>query len=215
MAKKSQNNALMKYFLRQEVILSFALLLIIFIIYYIYSLRFVGPAYLSDEISYLTKAAAVAGHNVDAASSWYAGYSILLAPIFLITNNPETAWRGVLILNAALFSASFGFLIYLLRSIFKQTKFLYIILVVCLSALYPSWISMSGYAFSTPGLVFFYSLSVLLLYKSLLKPGVNTILFALSTSYLYWIHPTGLIVAAVSIALLLAKQEQGEMSQTK
>jgi len=39
------------------------------------------PAYIGgDEDAYLAKAAWLAGRNVDLATSWFSGYSILLTP---------------------------------------------------------------------------------------------------------------------------------------
>ena len=44
-----------------------------------------GPAYLRDEIGYLANAAFLTNHRIDAASSFHAGYSFLIAPAFLFS----------------------------------------------------------------------------------------------------------------------------------
>ena len=54
------------------------LMLTIFLTYWLFSSQYTGPAYLSDEIGYLTKAAAFAGYPVDMASHWHGGYSPLV-----------------------------------------------------------------------------------------------------------------------------------------
>lgn len=170
------------------------------IVYFLFSLQYQGPAYLSDEIGYLTKAAQIAGHSVDAASSWHAGYSFLISPAFLFTNNPMLAWEIVLAINALLLGASMLLLYRLLQEMFPLQDSKAIAATVIFCALYPSWITMSGYSFSTPAFVFIFMLILFLLYRGPRSP-LNVILYSALSGYLYWIHPTGLVVAA-SITLL-------------
>ena len=76
--------------------------LIIGIIYFVVNLDVSGPAYQQDEIGYLVNGAFFAGHVIDGFSSYHAGYSILLAPLFAIFDDPGLIWKGVLLVNALL-----------------------------------------------------------------------------------------------------------------
>lgn len=125
----------------------------VFLIYFIFSLQYKIPMYLSDETAYMTKAAAIAGYPTDMASSWYAGYPLLLAPLFWIFSDPFVIWKGVMFLNALMFGASFAILFYLMVYIFPDKSIKQILTAVAVSALYPAFISMSGYSFATPGFI--------------------------------------------------------------
>ena len=76
------------------------------IFYLLLSLKFEGPTYLQDEVGYLAKAAFFSGKPIDAASSYHAGYSILLSPLFLLTSEISKIWVGVVALNTGLWIAS-------------------------------------------------------------------------------------------------------------
>jgi len=174
-------------------------ILAIFASYWLFSRHYKGPAYLSDEIGYLTKAAAFAGYPVDMASSWHGGYSLMLSPLFALSNDPFAVWQGVMVLNAAMWAFSFMLLYYFLRHIFPRHGFWTVFFAVAVSATYPSWISMSGYAFSTSGFVLVYMLSLFALIKVSENNALTIIPYSVLIGYLYWIHPTGCAVVAASL----------------
>jgi hypothetical protein len=60
------------------------------------------PYVFGDEAGYLTKAAALAGLRTDAYSSYYPGYSLLLAPLYGIEPHTQAIYDAVQILNALL-----------------------------------------------------------------------------------------------------------------
>jgi hypothetical protein len=172
------------------------------LVYLACSLPYTGPAYLADEIGYLTNAIFLSGYLVDGASSYHAGFSILLAPLFAVLDDTASIWRGAMVLNAVLWGVSF----YLLDRILNRwapdatpRERLLILLVV---ALYPSWVTMTGYVF--PSSVFVPCFLAALLALSGLRDGrIRAILpFTLWLGLLYWIHPTGLAVAAASVLVL-------------
>src|SRR5437588_10572816 len=80
-----------------------------------------GPAYLRDEIGYLANAAFLAGYRIDAASSFHAGYSLLIAPAFLLSE-PKLVWKAVLAINAILWAANFAMLYVLLRRVLPHMQ---------------------------------------------------------------------------------------------
>ncbi len=180
-------------------------LLVIGALYLALNWKFAGPAYLSDEIGYLTKAVTFAGYTTDAATSWYGGYSLIISPIFRVFSDPLVAWKAVLVLNAAMWTATFAFLFFLLKSVFPRKKEWKILVAVVVSALYPSWVAMSGYAFSTTAFVFVFMLSLVFLLKSNLTNKLYLALYALTTGYLFWIHPTGIAVVASAALFFVVK----------
>ena len=119
---------------------------LVFIAFFLISLRFTGPAYLSDEIGYLTKAIAISGDPVSFPTKWYGGYSFFLAPVFIVLGSPKVEWYGIMAINALLWSLSAGLLYSLLRNLFKNRRPSTVLLVVALSMMYPSWLIVSGYA---------------------------------------------------------------------
>lgn len=167
------------------------------VVFFAVSLQYTTPINVGDETGYLTKAAAIAGHKVDAASSYHAGYSIFIAPAFLLFDDPYSAWRAVLFINAAMWGISFYLLFVLLRRVFPKENPSKLGLVTTLSALYPSWLSMSGHGFSTSAFVLVLQVVLLLFVtrgQSLKRAG----LLGLLTGFLYWIHPLGLVFAAAT-----------------
>jgi hypothetical protein len=172
----------------------YGFLVTVFSIYWFFSLRYTGPAYLSDEIGYLIKAAAFAGYSLDMATSWHGGYSLLISPVFALFSDPHVVWQGILFLNALMWIASFALLFTFLNSIFPDKGYLSILATVAICVLYPAWITMSGYAFSTSGFVLVYMFALVLLIHSA-SSTICWILHSIMVGFLYWIHPTGLAVA--------------------
>jgi hypothetical protein len=75
-----------------------------------------GPVVVADEVGYLANARVLAGGvdgQLSTAPFYHGGYSLLLAPLLAVFHSPETSYRLVLVLNAAL-AASLVPLVYLL-----------------------------------------------------------------------------------------------------
>lgn len=166
----------------------------VFLIFWQVSTHYYGPAYLSDEIGYLSKAAALSGNPVDIASSWHGGYSVILSPLFAFLSDPYQVWQGIMLLNALIFSCSFLILFYLMKGFFPNERFKDIFLSVCIASLYPCWITMSGYSFSTPLFVLVFLIVVYMLLKGSILRVPNVLFYSFLVGFLYWIHPTGMIV---------------------
>lgn len=187
------------------------LLALVFAIYFILNLQFTGPTYLRDEIGYLTKAALLAGHVTDGASSYFAGYSLLISPAFLLFSDPFHIWKAVIFINSLLFTFSFLAIYLLLRELFPEKGFWPVILATFFCSIYPAWMTMAGYSFATPGFVLVFTLSTLIFTKvSKSRNAYLTAAFALLTGFLYWIHPVGIavIVSAASIYLFNAIRQR-------
>lgn len=164
---------------------------------------FSGPAYLSDEIGYLTKAIYLGGHEVDAASSWHAGYALLISPLFAFLENTEQIWMGIIVLNSLLFSSSIIFTYFLTKISLGIKKIGVLLLASITAGLYPALAVMSGYAFSSSLTLFLFSLSLFLLVKSKLGLNKNLIAFTFITGLMYWVHPTAIAPIVVSLLMFV------------
>lgn len=161
-----------------------------------------GPIYLSDEIGYLTKAAALAGRSIDYTTDWHAGYAILISPAFRLFSDPLAIWWAITIINAVLFTVSFLLLSLTLRRIFPHTSFTKHLAILAICALYPSWAIMTGYAFSTPAFVFMF-VALFSVLSFLNEKGSSLwyqALLGVVAGLLYWIHPMSLaVLGALSV----------------
>lgn len=177
---------------------------VVSILYFLANWRFGGPAYLADEIGYLNNAAFLAGRFVDGASSYHAGYSLLLAPLFHFLSEPAHVWKGVMAVNALLWGGTFFSIAYVLRRLhpdLSRGKQLAALLVL---AIYPANVVMSGYAFSQSAVALVFMLSLVGLLKSDQGRPTSIVLHSISTGFLFWIHPSGIAVVAASLLAVLA-----------
>lgn len=158
-----------------------------------------GPAYLADEIGYLNNAAFIAGKFVDGASSYYAGYSFLIAPLFYFMDDPNRVWQGVLIVNAVMWGATVWLLLSMIQRLFPEATKTTLIAVAIVVVCYPANVVMSGYAFSQTAVAFVFALSVATF------PDINgkklwaIVAHAALVGFLYWVHPTGIVATAASL----------------
>ncbi|MFO8090230.1 MAG: hypothetical protein R6U13_10370 [Desulfatiglandaceae bacterium] len=177
-----------------EWIISFG----VFSIFCLVNISYTGPTVLNDEIGYLSNASLIAGYVVDGASKYHAGYSFFLAPLFRLFSEPILIWKAAMILNALIWATSFLLLASILRKLAPEYTNKQIFHALLISALYPAWITMSGYVFCTTGFVFVYLFSVLT-FLNWNPDKIWTILPpSLAIGYLYWIHPIGLAVCVAS-----------------
>jgi hypothetical protein len=171
-------------------------------VYFFLNIGFTGPAYLADEIGYLLNAAALSGSEVDGASSYHFGYSLFLIPSFVLFETIDSIWRAVQLTNATLFGLSFFSLCVLSKYLVPGASQPKRLLAVGICSLGPHWLVMSGYAFSSPAFTLFFTLSVWSLIRSDTNPLICLCLHGFFVGFLYWIHPTGLAVAAASLLSL-------------
>jgi hypothetical protein len=168
------------------------------VVYLISAWHTTGPAYLEDEIGYLANAALFAGHRLDAASSYHAGYSLLIAPAFFL-GSPDAVWKGVLTINAALWAASFAMLQVLLRRLMPDVPPNRLLAATLVTALYPTWIISSGYALATSAFVAIYLACLLALFAWSTRSAWSILPHSALTGCLYWVHPTGAAVVVASV----------------
>lgn len=182
-----------------------AVILLSAALYFLLSLKFEGPAYLQDEIGYLAKAAFLAGKSVDAASSYHAGYSILLAPVFLLTTEISRVWTWVVALNAILWVLSLFMIQRLIPVIYPSARPVAVLASVAGMATYPAWPTLTGYAFPSPLIVASILLSLLLLNALIKRNWRSPEALAICAGIAFWIHPTGLAtIGALTATLAIA-----------
>ncbi|TAL14732.1 hypothetical protein EPN95_01945 [Patescibacteria group bacterium] len=183
--------------LRQFITSRYGIPVIVFTTYLLLNHGITGPAYLSDEIGYLDKAATIAGSLVHLSTSWFGGYSLMISPAFMLSANIHIEWLMVLILNALMWAGSAALLQYMLRTIYPKTEPRTIWFVTIGTMAYPSWLSMSGYAFSTSGFVLVFLAALATLLKSKLTNRGWLIIAGLLSGYLCWIHPLGFLLVGL------------------
>lgn len=181
----------------------------VLIVYTALNFNFTGPAVLSDEIGYLTKAALMAGYVTDSASSWQAGYSMFIFPAFALFNDPAQIWRAVVFINSVLLVGSLGLMYFLLKGIFPDKSFWWIIASIAFCSIYPSWMIMAGYSFGTPAFLFIFTLSSLVIAKISRKNYALIALAGFLVGFLAWIHPIGLAVLMAAIISFIFRIKSG------
>ena len=189
----------------------YALAILVTSAFFLANLPIAGPVYQADEGGYLANAAAIAGFSVDVASSYYAGYSLLLAPAFSLANSPESVYLVVKLINSLLWGGVALLAFRTLAMAFPTVARGRLLWCLLVALLYPSWIVMSGYAFSSTAVVLTFILSAFWLLRIQSFGGMNWLWFAVAVGYLYSIHPSSAaIVVSSTITLLLLGHVRGE-----
>jgi len=176
--------------------------LIIYLFIIIFSVfRNPGAIYLSDELGYASKAAHLAGHNNLLSSSWHAGYSIMLAPLFMVFGVNETIWPVISIFNLALVAGAIIFWISTLGELGYKRKNAILIGLSSL-ACFNVW-GFTSWIFVNPALQLIIAIMArgLLLHERI--PRLLTI--SITGGLAYWIHPTGLLIAASAWLIAIAE----------
>jgi hypothetical protein len=159
---------------------------------------------LQDEIGYLSNASFLGGYKVDGSSSYHGGYSLFLAPLFSLIEDPFVIWQGVIFTNCLFAGLGFYLLFVTADILFKEASELQIKTAFLITIFYPSWISMCGYAFPSTILMTFFMISIVTLLK--IKAGATNSLILIShsffTAFMFWIHPTGIVPVIASFIVL-------------
>lgn len=188
----------------REIFWRIVFIIIIPISYFVVGLQFYGPAHISDEVGYLTKAVVAAGFPSDSASSWHGGYSLVISPFFRIFDDPFTVWRCVQAFNAVSFGISFWILFKVLRDLEPKNSAKRVGFSVFFASLYPSWVIMSGYSFVTPFFVLLYMVWIRSIQCYLASGSTNkAVVASLISGYLFWVHPSGVVISSISAMLCI------------
>lgn len=169
-----------------------------------------GPFIPADEGGYLMNAAALAGYQSDAASSYHLGYSVFILPGFIIFENPLHIHRFVQFINIILNLISILVIYKICIKLFPQRKLSEILLATAISSFYPAWYVYSSCALSENAFVLIFILSVYFCIMTSTKGGLYWIFWALALGYLFFIHPKAapVILAGGLAAILVAWQRK-------
>jgi len=161
--------------------------------------KYDGPAFLADEIGYLANAIFLSGHWIDGGSSYHAGFSLLLAPLFLIFDDTAMIWKGAMLINSFLWGLTFYFANKLIVDWDARILPARRAIILLLLSLYPTWVTMSGYVFTTSAFVTLFMGGLLCLIKAIRNRGKGLYFFTIWVGLLYWVHPIGLMAVGASI----------------
>jgi hypothetical protein len=157
--------------------------------------RLPTPLYLRDEGGYLANAAALAGYVFDGASSYRAGYSLLLAPFYVFFGNIFTIYRLAQGLNVALAVASLVLVYRWLVDLFPDERRSNVLLAVLVVGSYPAWTVFSTLVLSENVVIPLFVLSSVLCFRTAKFGGGYWLAWGSCAGFLDIVHPRGLIVA--------------------
>ncbi|HEX7112704.1 MAG TPA: hypothetical protein VF216_09685 [Mizugakiibacter sp.] len=169
----------------------------------VYALASVAVPYVfGDEAGYLLKAAALDGVRTDAYSSYYPGYSLLIAPAFWLASDPAAVFRVVQVLNALLWGVAAWAMLALGRRLAPEARARELYGAAALVSLYPAFLAFSCFALSENALTPLVLLLALLMLRLIERPtSARALLLGAGTGLLLLTNPRA---AAVGVALLAA-----------
>jgi len=171
---------------------------------------FLSPLFLRDESGYLANAAALAGFTFDGASSYRAGYSLLLAPLYFLFDDMFVIYRFVQALNIGLCLVAIVLLDRLLKSLFPDESRATLLLALLVAAAYPAWSSFSTFAFCENAFVPVFVLSCLLCFRAARVGGWAWLGWGVALGYLIMVTPraSAVVVSAIPVGAVIAVQRR-------
>jgi hypothetical protein len=193
--------------LRSQLIAGTAIL---FLLRALLSLFRTGPVLVADEAGYLTNARVIAGGiagQLELAPFYRGGYSLLIAPLIKVSNDPGVVYSLVLFLNTALAASIFPLLFVLLRR-FLGVPSRPAVVAALVGAIYPAVTVLSQVAMSENALfplvcVWLIACAGLLAAEKRRESMLWAAGLGASTGALWAVHNRMIAAVAVAIALLI------------
>ena len=182
--------------------LQITLLFTVSTLFYLANWNIIGPVYELDEGGYLAKAAALSGRSIDAFSSYYPGYALLLSPAFHFSDLPQEIYQWVKIINALFWGLSAVLLHQILLKLYGGENSLNITTVSIVTILYPSNITMAGYAFPSSAITLFVLITLLQFLNTQKSESYSWIKFGLASGVLATLHPMASIISISAVTIL-------------
>lgn len=194
---------------------SYKVLLVLYsILIFVLSLRHLPELHqlyvLHDEFGYWANAAFFAGNDwsgISTISPYYSyGYSLVIAPLFWIFENPLTVYKAALCLNAVFYVCSFLVSFVCARKLFPAIRPGVAATICLVAALYCNNLMQCGMAWSEPFIYLMYWVSCLTLICYLEKYQMRwLVLFGVELVFLYTIHQRalGVLLAGILVAAVL------------
>lgn len=160
------------------------------------------PYVFGDEAGYLTKAAVLAGLRTDAYSSYYAGYALLLAPLFAVSPHVLEIFPLIQLLNASLAGIWVWLLLALARMLAPCRSLPRRWLVAGALGCYPSFLAYSSFALSENLFVLLVLWQSYLLLRCIDQGRRRHVcLLVVACAWLMFTHPKGIpVVLALHLA---------------
>ncbi len=180
---------------------------LVFLVSLLLSRNMTGPIVYEDGLGYLANARFLAGMRVTPGlapmSYYYPGYSLFIAPLYVLFTSPEAVYHGVLVLNAALGSLQFLLGYFLLHRVFDCGRRAAIWSALA-AALYPGVLLIENYEYSDNlfRVVFLACVIAAGLFFQRVSLRRGTML-GLLAGFSLAVHPRGLGVVAITAALVV------------
>jgi hypothetical protein len=104
------------------------------------------PVIHPDELGYVQNAHYLARGGLKPTTEYYPGYSLLLVPLWWLTREPLTVWRGALVINAALAGVAVVLAWCLLERLAPELDRRWRALIVAATAAYPALLLFSDFS---------------------------------------------------------------------
>jgi hypothetical protein len=104
------------------------------------------PVIHPDELGYVQNAHYLARGGLKPTTEYYPGYSLLLVPLWWLSRDPLTVWRGALIVNAALAGLAVVLMWCLLGRLAPELDRRWRALIVAATAAYPALLLLSDFS---------------------------------------------------------------------
>jgi hypothetical protein len=164
------------------------------------------PLISQDELGFISQSQFLAGRpavNMGTAPYYHVGYSLLLVPIWWLTSDPILAYKGFVLVNAALAALVVPLLVDIGRMLgFRRSAPM--VAAAAVVAVWPSYFYVAHYAWSEALFRLLLALHVWALLRLTVRPEAAwAALFALSATALYATHPRALLLLVAAPAVLV------------
>jgi len=150
---------------------------------------------MRDEAGYLANAAALAGYQFDGASSYHAGYSLLIAPVVRLFHDPWWIYRAVQGLNLALAVLTIMAVFRFLRELEPRQTRRNILLATLVAIAYPAFATFSAFSMSENASIPLFVLACHCCLRTARQGGLYWLSWGLVAGAMFVVHPVG--VAAI------------------
>lgn len=164
------------------------------------------PMIAPDELGFISQAQLLAGVpavNMGSEPYYHFGYSLLLVPVWWVTQDPLLAYKGFMLINAVL-AALLVPLLVAIGDTFGFRRSPGLVLAAALVAIWPSSFFVSHFAWSDALFRLVFAANVWALTRVAHRPQLGwAILFAASAAALFAVHPKALLILALAPAALI------------
>ncbi|OEO28440.1 hypothetical protein VW23_004795 [Devosia insulae DS-56] len=167
------------------------------------------PVISQDELGFIAQSQLLAGVpavNMGSAPYYHFGYSLLLTPVWWVTRDPLLAYKGFMLINAALAALLVPLLVGIAAALGYRRN-LAMVAAAAVVALWPSYFFVAHYAWSEALFRLVFATHVWALLRLVQRPRIGwATLFATSAAALYAVHPKALLILLLApVALVVLR----------